>query len=155
MPGPVPKRAAARRRRNKPEVPTDTAEAGGEFVPPRANSKWHPVAKAWFNSLAGSGQSRFYEPSDWALALLIGESISRDLKPQFVAVTKDGDVVKEALPIKGASLAAYLKAMTALLATEGDRRRLRLELEQKGATPGEREDPKVKRMSEYRGRFAG
>lgn len=126
--GPVPKRDAQRRRRNKPEVET-TEAAGAEVVPvPKGSSKWHPVARRWFDALAESGQSRFYEPSDWATAELLAESMSRDLREQVVGVSKDGDVVKAVVPINGARLASYLKGCSLLLVTEGDRRRARLEL---------------------------
>lgn len=132
--GPVPKRSDQRRRRNKPAAgdPTE-AEASGAFVPPKANTRWHPVAKRWFGSLADSGQSVFYEPSDWATAYVIAESISRELQPQPVTTGMDQDtglpiVEKMPMPVKGASLAAWLKGMTSLLATEGDRRRAAIEL---------------------------
>jgi hypothetical protein len=162
MPGPVPKRESQRRRRNR----SDEVEKGAgarKVRAPRANPKWHPVARAWFNSLGRSGQSRFYEPSDWALAVLMAESISRDLAPQFVGFEEgtDGDgnaFVKpclQALPMKGAALAAYLKGMSNLLVTEGDRRRLRLELERPGPAEVQAVDPKIARMSEYASRFAG
>lgn len=154
MPGPPPKRAAQRRRRNKSSEP-ESAPGAKPVGPPKANHLWHPIAKAWYNALGDSGQSRFYEPSDWATAAVIAEAISRDLKPQYVGMTETGKVVKEALPIKGASLAAYLKGMTALMVTEGDRRRLRLELEKPGPDPAQTADPKVARMSEHRSRFAG
>src|SRR5215472_17022880 len=36
---------------------------------PEANPRWHPQARSWFNSLALSGQSDFYEASDWATAV--------------------------------------------------------------------------------------
>jgi len=124
--GPVPKRSDQRRRRNKTE-PVAKAQGGGSKPPP-ASSKWHPVARRWFQSLKKSGQSRFYEDSDWATAYLLAESISRELKPQPIGNTEDGDVIYASLPPKGASLAAWLKAMTSLLVTEGDRRRARLEL---------------------------
>src|SRR5690242_6765714 len=128
--GPVPKRSDQRRRRNKPEGGEITKAAGAEKVAvPRADADWHPVAKRWFNSLAKSGQSRFYEPSDWATAFLIAESMSRDLLPQVVGVTDKGEVVRDTIPLKGASLGAYLRAFSTLLTTEGDRRRMKLELE--------------------------
>lgn len=91
---------------------------------------WHPVAKHWYDSLPLSGQSIYYQPSDWAVAYMLAESISRDFKPQFVGVNEEsGEPIYEAIPLKGASLAAYLKGFTALLATEGDRRRMQIELE--------------------------
>lgn len=153
MPGPPPKRKAQRRRRNKTEGGIDSAPGAAQVAVPKPRAQWHPIAKEWFTALASSGQARWYEPSDWALATLIAESMSRDLKPQMVMVTDTGKVVKESLPLKGASLAAYLKGMTSLLVSEGDRRRLRLELERPGSPPGE--DPKIARLSEYRSRFAG
>jgi hypothetical protein len=36
---------------------------------PKADPKWHPQARSWFNSLALSGQSDMYEASDWAMAV--------------------------------------------------------------------------------------
>jgi hypothetical protein len=114
---------------------------------------WHPIAKRWFNSLADSGQSEFYEPSDWAMAYVVAESISRDLKPQVVAVPeKTGEPVFETVPMKGASLSAYLKAMTALMVSEGDRRRAGLELTRPDPSGGSDEEDKGKvvAMEKYR-----
>jgi hypothetical protein len=54
---------------------------------------------------------------------------SRDLNPQVVGITDSGKVVTSVIPLKGASLSAYLRAMNVLLVTEGDRRRLQVELE--------------------------
>ncbi len=142
MPGPPPKRSDQRRRRNKPETPIDSAPGAVDVPVPRANPKWHPIATRWFEALTVSGQAAFYEPSDWATAELVAESMSRDLKPQVVGMSETvrtdpesglsytvAEPVMASIPLKGASLAGYLKAFTALLATEGDRRRARLELE--------------------------
>ncbi|MEX2408861.1 MAG: hypothetical protein WD489_07120 [Rhodovibrionaceae bacterium] len=101
-----------------------------------------------------SGQSRFYEESDWATAYLLAEAISRELKPQPIGNTEDGEVVYASLPPKGASLAAWLKAMSSLLVTEGDRRRARLELQ----APSEvdpQEEAAVADLDEYRKRLGG
>jgi hypothetical protein len=130
--GPPPKRDAERRRANEPALGAATVAEGATEVPvPEADPEWHQVARMWFESLAGSGQSVFYEPSDWATAYLIAEAISRELgsQPVVVGSGKDATVEMHKLPPKGASLAAWLKAMTSLMVTEGDRRRLRLELE--------------------------
>jgi hypothetical protein len=126
--GPAPKRTDQRRRANKPEVPVDTRPGAAEVAVPKVNPQWHPLAKEWFKSLEASGQSVFYEPSDWATAKLLAETISRALKPQVVFVTKSGKVVKEAQPVKGTLLSALLKGMASLMITEGDRRRAHLEL---------------------------
>lgn len=112
MPGPVPERSEFRRRRNK----TGGSRAAGAVVVevPAAEAEWHPIARDWYLSLAGSGQSRFYEPSDWQTARYVAEAMSRNLSSgRFSAQL----------------FASVMAASTALLATEGDRRRLRLELE--------------------------
>jgi hypothetical protein len=103
---------------------------------PKPDKDWHPVARAWFESLAQSGQHVFYEPSDWQTAWLLAESISRDLRPQFVGVThpapgtgESSEPIYEPIPMRGASLTAYVKAMSGLMVTEGQRRQFRVEVE--------------------------
>lgn len=150
--GPVPKRSGQRRRRNKGDEPAK-AEAG-KVTRPAPDDNWHATARLWYESLAESGQSVFYEASDWATAYLLAESISRDLKPQVVGVNEQtGEPVFAVIPMKGASLAAYLKAMTALLVTEGDRRRARLELERPKSDDEETGDSVgVSYMDDFRSR---
>lgn len=128
--GPVPKKESQRRRSTPADKPVEHVVAARVVAIPEPDEDcWHPVALAWYLSLEPSGQSRFYEPSDWATAYLIAESISRDLSPQVVGITETGEVVRDVIPLKGASLSAYLRAMAVLMVTEGDRRRLQLELE--------------------------
>lgn len=154
--GPPPKRSSERRRRNKESKPEKVA-AGAAVEVPEPDGDWHEIAKRWFQSLGRSGQSQFYEPSDWAMAYLIAESISRDLKPQAIGIVEDGpkagEVVRAVIPMKGASLSAYLKAMTALMVSEGDRRRMRMEIER---GEGEEAEPAgVTALNEYRRKLAG
>lgn len=133
--GPAPNRSDQRRRRNKPAAGDPTKAPGAaEVVRPDADPDWHPVARAWFESLAGSGQSRFYEPSDWAAAVVLAESMSRELKPQQVVIGTGDDTRIELVeqPPSGAALAAWLKGMTGLLVTEADRRRSAIELRRAG-----------------------
>lgn len=150
--GPVPKRSDQRRRTNKSATVSGKvtkAPAADRVCAPTPDEEWHPVARRWFDSLSASGQSRFYEPSDWATAYLIAESISRDLNPQVVGVTERGDAVFESIPLKGASLSAYLKAFGNLLTTEGDRRRASVEL-QRGELSDADEDASVTALDAYR-----
>lgn len=137
--GPIPKKDAERRRRNKNDGPSSIpAEVvnvdeliAGEVEIPAPAEHWHAIARQVYEAQAASGQVIFMEPSDWAMLYLMCESISRDLNPQVVGITEAGDVVMETIPLKGASLSAYLKGFEALMVAEGGRRRLRLELERK------------------------
>lgn len=136
--GPVPKRSNQRRRENAPEVaPTRAPGAASVEVPP-ADPAWNPVAARWYESLAESGQSAFYEPSDWAVAWLLAESMSRELEPQPLVVGSGADAKVEMhrMPPKAASVAAWLKGMSQLIATEGDRRRVGLELQRSAPDEG-------------------
>ena len=52
---------------------------------------------------------------------------------------------------EGASLAAYLKSMTALMVSEGDRRRAGIELKRTaGPVEDEPDDPKVTSIAKYK-----
>lgn len=137
MPGPPPKREEERRRRNKDAVPTTKVNLdetlAGDVEVPAADEDWHPIARLIWDSIPQSGQSIFMEPSDWAAAYLFCESVSRDLQPQVVGITESGEVIKDEIPLKGASLSAYLKMMGQLMMTEGERRKLKIELERKKA----------------------
>lgn len=140
-PGPVPKKDAERRRRNKsPEAGGSTSHIPaqvvnvdellvGEVEVPAPGENWHPIALQIYESVQRSGQVIWMEPSDWSVLYLMCESISRDLNPQFVGLTEEGEPVFESIPLKGASLSAYNKTMASLMMLEGDRRRLRIELE--------------------------
>jgi hypothetical protein len=117
------------------EIPEELLADAEEWGRLPANDEWHEIAIYWYEALEKSGQTIFFQPSDWATAYLICESLSRDLNPQFVGMRQVGESEQEAMyeiiPLKGASLAAYLKAFGSLMVTEGDRRRLGAELERK------------------------
>lgn len=155
--GPVPKRESQRRRNNKPAVPVTKARSrvkvkGGQLPP---DPGWHVAARQWYESLALSGQSAFYEASDWGSAWVLAESMSRELNPQPLVVgagTDDVRVEMHSLPPKGASLSAWLKGFTSLMVTEGDRRRLRLELERPGTGKPE-EAQGVSKLDDFRARL--
>lgn len=152
--GPAPKRSDQRRRANKPEVPVSQASGAVEVEAPKANSKWHPTAKRWFESLAESGQSVFYEPSDWAAAYVLAETMSRGLKPRVVGTTDEGEPVTAHLPPSGAELSAWLKGMASLLVTEADRRRASVEL-QRPREDGETETAEVTDIRSWREGLSG
>ncbi|MBV9292643.1 MAG: hypothetical protein JO222_09350 [Frankiales bacterium] len=158
--GPVPKRTDQRRRRNKPaDGSTVTKAAAGRRAPaPPVDRNWHPAARRWYLSLKRSGQAEYYEPSDWTTAWLVAETMSRELQPQPMVVGS-GDAARiemVKLPPKGASLAAWFKAMGSLMVTEGDRRRLRLELERgkDAATEDPQQGAAVASMARWREKLA-
>lgn len=133
--GPVPKPQAQRRRRNKSDVPVDIAPAVPSSSPagPKASEEWHPIAREWFESLAVSGQARYYEASDWAHARLIAEMMDR-----LVQAEKPNAQL----------FASVLAGASSLLTTEGERRRLRLELA-RGPQVDEDEEASVTALADY------
>lgn len=132
--GPVPKREDVRRRRNKDEAGPVTRGQGARHVPvPRTDPEWHPIAQRWFKSLKESGQSHWYEPSDWAAAVYVAEAMSRNLS------ANDGK-------FSAVLFQSVMSAMSELLTTEGARRRARMELEREESA----EDASVTAIADYR-----
>ena len=133
--GPVPKRSDRRMGHHKPEGPELRKGIAGATpdIPP-ASEDWHPIARDWYESLATSGQSQYYEASDWATAVYVAEAMSRNLaQGRFSAQL----------------FQSVTSAMTELLTTEGARRRARVELERHNEqTPAA--DPTVALMEKYR-----
>ena len=153
--GPVPKKDAERRRRNTtPDnggisaIPAEVVNLDEtihrEVVIPDADPTWEDLTKAYWESFASSGQSIYYEPSDWMTAYTLMEMLDRHLKPQdvktgeFRPAVQDGGEVEyiftpKRIPVPAGVMNSILKGLTSLMATEGDRRRLRLELERQSA----------------------
>jgi hypothetical protein len=129
--GPLPKPEETRRRRNKPTTPVTHGTARGAVAPEPLTS-WHPLAQEWFVSLGKSGQSDYYEPSDWAQAAYVAQLMTYTLTGGATATL----------------VAQVLAGMDRLLTTEAARRRLALELDKAAAEV--RDDPKVAVMASYR-----
>jgi hypothetical protein len=127
----------------------------GELLPvsiPKADPNWHPIAKRIFNSLAKSGQAHWYQQSDWAVAFSIIDDLSRYKKQEdradqmterreaWEAMTPqertDAGLSADNPPPWGGKGGSAIKLQTAmnalgsLMVTEGDRRRMRLELQE-------------------------
>lgn len=137
--GPVNKRIDQKHgHRSKEELAQVEQAPGAEEVEfPEVDADWHPIARRWFEALGKSGQSRFYEPSDWAEAQLVAEVMSRALLAD---------------KINGPLLTALMQGSTRLMATEGDRRRMRLELV-RGNDVDADEEAAVSYLAEYRDRL--
>jgi hypothetical protein len=80
---------------------------------PNADRDWHPIARRLWDSLKTSGQSDFYQNSDWAFAYSLCEDLS---------------YYKKSGKRSGQMLQTIYSAFERLLVTEGDRRRVRVEL---------------------------
>jgi len=115
MSGPIPKRDEERIRRNENVVPLTTVPMLGTVVVPELMvQEPHDLVVSLWESLADSGQSKYYEPSDWAYAQLTMHVI-------------DG-MLKSSRGISSLILSEVNKMMSNLLVTEGDRRRVRMEV---------------------------
>lgn len=111
--GPAPKRSTERHgHRAKADSP-EQVEQAGEVSRPEPADHWHSTARNWFDSLAESGQSRFYEPSDWQQAHFCAELMHQALVDEKV----------------NAQLVAQIRGMmTDLLSSESARRRVSMEI---------------------------
>lgn len=129
--GPAPKRADERERRNVPATGEAIAMGSAEFddlpfevellvEPPPPGDRWEHGAIQIYEATLRDPARIWMGPADWAAHWLMCESISRDLAPQYVAVAEGGvdletgekvsdHVVRERLPLKGASIAGYIK----------------------------------------------
>lgn len=150
MPGPPPKKEAERRRRNKDGIETQVVNVDellvGEVEIPVADEDWEPLTKSFYESFAKSGQAIWMEPTDWMTAYALMEVLDRWLKPQDVKVGQIGSdrdasgggeveyiFEQKIVAMPGGVLSSILKGLSSLMATEGDRRRLRIELERRKA----------------------
>jgi hypothetical protein len=140
--GPVGKRSDQRhghRTKAEKEAVTKVPVAGGPLPAEEPDEEWHPIAQRWFRSLGESGQRVFYEASDWATARYVAEAMSRNL---------------DAGRFSAQLFAAVLSGMSSLLATEGDRRRMRIELERATQVDAD-EEAAVAALDEWRSRLSG
>lgn len=119
MPGPIPLRSdekGPRHQNAENGMELKKGVARGVKKLPQADPKWAPRAKEWFNSLKSSGMVDFYEESDWATAKILCDALTG----WYAKLPKDRSAML---------LDIILKQMGNLGATEGERRRMRIELD--------------------------
>ena len=134
--GPPPQRSDQRRRRNKVEIDRAPVSTGTVYGPDAPEWMSPGLARDWYESLRTSGQAVFYTDSDWTAALVIARAIERfDERPSAHMLT------------------AILSGFGSLAATEGDRRRLRIELERQQG-PDVDEQAGVTAIDEWQRRLA-
>lgn len=142
--GPLPKRDAERAGHNAKSERADQVRAFATVPVPEADPYWHADAKEWYDSLAISGQSRFYEPSDWQFARVVATMLSDLLN----ADRPTAEMFK-----------AIDAAMDKLAVTESARRRQRIEVERPASgaefDPAAGDAARVAVMERYRSKAAG
>ncbi|MEN6548698.1 MAG: hypothetical protein ABFE07_21835 [Armatimonadia bacterium] len=155
--GPIPKRDEERRRQNKPERPTETITAHGTVRAPAGDPDWCRRAKALWREAKRSPMAQYYEGTDWqAIAYLcdLMTTLFRPgkLTPRLEAVITEaarlsqqqyGKLAKEenlylawmmAPPRPSAQMVAAMNSLMGNLGlTEGDRRRMRIEIKREKA----------------------
>lgn len=122
--GPVPKRDEERVRRNIPESPTETIKVIGAVQIPDLgdisyDGETHPIVVEMYDAMKESAAVKFFEPTDWQFARLTLFTLNQEL----IASKHYGK------PVGAMKLTAINQMLSALLLTEGDRRRARLEIE--------------------------
>lgn len=129
--GPIGKRDDERIRRNKTDEPTATVTAIGAVQIPELgdishNGETHSLITDMYESIKESAAVQFYEPTDWQFARLTLYTLNQEL----IAAQSNGK------PVGAMKLTAINQMMSALLLTEGDRRRARIEIERAPADQG-------------------
>lgn len=143
-------------RNNRPPV---TKGALRDSVPWQPDPAWSDFTKRVYRSLMTSGIADFYQDSDWAAAHIIFSELdvyrhrapmrrkNDEGKWEDVLDPATGEVVK--LPYhkpSGQMFQAIWSALTSLGMTEGDRRRMRIELE----SPAEESNAEVLAIADYK-----
>ena len=138
--GPIPKRTEdLKGHRSQEELDAvDKVEVYGKVTAPTPDPDWHPIATQLYLSLEKSGQAKYYEPSDWAIAYSLMDDLSH---------------FKSSPARSGQMHSSIMTALTSLLVTEGDRRRLSLELTRKDA-PDLKSNDSVTVMDEWKNRLS-
>lgn len=119
MPGPLPKRSDERTRResvsdDKPPMKKGMAHSYKHW--PKPDSEWERPVQQLFESLGKSGMNAFFEESDLAWARVVCDGLDEWYK------TPSGrrSAMKLDIPLKHMAMLGF---------TEGERRKMRIELE--------------------------
>ena len=131
--GPVAKRDAARAGHNAKDEKSDHAKVRGPVIVPPPHEDWIPETIAWYESLSISGQSLWYEPSDWQYAQVVGNMLNQLLTAPNAALFK-----------------SVMDGMDALGVTELARRRMRIEIERTDTGEDEQEKAAARTAIEER-----
>ena len=134
--GPAPKRSDQVRRRNAGEddIPvTAVPRLHDRVEAPPLGFVTHELAMEWYKSLAESAQAAYFEPSDWNMARITAMELGRMLNAGRPS---------------GQLFAALWAATGDLLSTEGQRRRLRFEINRAPAEEDDTDDAAILSLAE-------
>ncbi|QDP44208.1 terminase small subunit [Streptomyces phage Celia] len=133
--GPVPNRSedlARPRERKGGDAKAVTKGVARPTSVPNADRDWHPIARKVWDGAKASGQTDFYQASDWAILYSLCDDLSAFKKSK----------------VRSAQMAQTLySALGNLLLTEGDRRRAGIELNE---PPDESEAASVVAIADYK-----
>lgn len=134
MASPIPNRtsdlsrARDANRSNRPEVKNGELM---EVAIPNANPEWDATVKRLYKSMRTSGQSCYFQNSDWSFAYIVLDMLN--------------DQRKAARP-SAQMMATIMQGLDKLLLTEAERRRARIEL----IPPGDEDDASVTAVADYK-----
>lgn len=115
--GPIPKRSTEGHRTTQARKLEHGVEpinvVADKVKPPKPDSNWHPIAKKLWKAVEDSTFTRYYEPSDWVVLYSACDDLSNYKFQERRSPTM---------------LAAVNTMLTSLLLTEGDRRRVQIEI---------------------------
>ena len=119
--GPIGKRDEERIRRNIPENPTETISVIGNVEIPELGDishlgETHPIVVEMYDAMRNSASVKFFEPTDWVYARLTLHTLNAEL----IYAKHNGK------PVGAMKLTAITQMLSALLLTEGYRRRARI-----------------------------
>lgn len=146
--GPVPNRTedlARPRERKGGDVESVTNGTLRPVEWPEPDPDWHPIALMVWEGLRKSGQADFYQQSDIAYAYSVCEDLSHYKQGSKGVDRETGELYNKAR--SGQMLTAIMSALSNLLVTEGDRRRVRIELQ---SPEPEQESAAVLAIADYK-----
>ena len=134
MPGPIPRQEATlarpRERKGSDQQVTTKGERREVAWPP-VPSEWGSLARGLYEGARDSGQADFYQQSDVAYLVFVLEETNRYMEPYSFTDPDSGEVVERLPKRSGQMFQALHSSMQSLLLTEGERRRVRIELMEK------------------------
>ena len=140
VPGPPPNRTenlSRERDANRNDRPPVTKGLMREAVIPEPNERWHPISRMMWAAAKNSGMLDFYQQTDWAMLYSLMDDLS-EMKHRRMKYGK----------VNAQEMAAIYSSLSNLGFTEGDRRRMRIELERPEEDAGP--DAAVVALDEYK-----